>query len=1109
MLRPKDFLSYTAGHSPSKSSSASTRMFRVSDTRMLPKFGSEIPISSTWQNSKLVTLHGAFGNAQLNTYNRSEQSLEYGSDFERTESYQSMAAIMSNIMDHKTESGAIPESFISGAIIQQTDFASGFASMLENYCRLRTADSNNIAENSLVISESMRKAKIFVYPFAKIVLSPACQLAAICFSLFVVFSSASTLMFFVNDYGVVNASMFRISPHFHVNVSHQTCSRILQEKVQIQFFLGNCPIESQRSLSEIDSSSVVRFESEIRVNNFRIIGLSTPVHIQGSSDGVRWKSVGSSNYRATAHGIRLLDLNQALPQSVIDHRPPWPLALEVLSHILAAVGILCIVCCGISERVGLAQQLTIVLCCLKMCAEAVCAGGYVLVGLPREALHTACQAASWVVWTALLQSTYLGTFLVLIIFGAARIICRVSSDCLLFSDCEYLAYDPPLLGSACILMGSALVCLRSQSIRKALAEIEPSAIAFDREWDRLSHSPEHLDSLAKLERSEAMIRTRMGKMDDVRQSLHPAQRGCSRQTAVADLNQLYAQAIGMTPILCSACACWAAESGGELDYSCDEQATENKGPEKKDCLGSRLEEACTRAEEDIMNNATRLQDSITEIIACWTKRGTLKDVRRAADKAVACYGGDVSRILDICRQRIVFTSVSGIADCLGRIAAAWPTVRVLLIKNSLRPDHDPRMTAGFRGVVLRLCISSSETRALGVERHVCEVILTATAWALKDRDSSVIRAQHRAYVAFRASRLMMGDDYSCWYHGAERSVAAPVSRAHMYADALAMPLDISEDQTAHEKSDSEGSARVKTMTAEFFEYKGDCLSAQNLQIALQRAVFATYRQLTQLPAGILDQALTCGTLEAVRGCQGSSACFSSQPLATATCRRRFQIPLFLTALLLFYLVALHARRAALLSTWDLTGRRVRFTVLGFRGGKPPPPGVASFRAFGLHLDGCPISSVSQDNWTEQHSVQVRLAGASRANGYFFETGAGPPEYDPVRWVVEAGVGDDGPTSWETIGASFMFWNQTAIQVSGTIEGELRPCIQVCNFQRWCQCFKSLVVQHSRHHSIFHFERQGAVYAGINRHMHVQERTHARTHGGTDGAPQPTLFRQIR
>ena len=331
----------------------------------------------------------------------------------------------------------------------------------------------------------------------------------------------------------------------------------------------------------------------------------------------------------------------------------------------------------------------------------------------------------------------------------------------------------------------------------------------------------------------------------------------------------------------------------------------------------------------------------------------------------------------------------------------------------------------------------------------------------------------------------------------------------MYADALAMPLDISQDQTAHEKSDSEGSARVKSMTTAFFEYKGDCLSAQNLQIALQRAVFATYRQLTQLPAGILDQALTCGTLEAVRGCQGSSACFSSQPLATATCRRRFQIPLFLTALLLFYLVALHARRAALLSTWDLTGRRVRFKVLGFRGGKPPPPGVASFRAFGLHLDGCPICSVSQDNWTEQHSVQVRLAGASRANGYFFETGAGPPEYDPVRWVVEAGVGDDGPTSWETIGASFMFWNQTAIQVSGTIGGERRPCVQVCSFQRWCQCFKSLVVQHSRHHSIFHFERQGAVYAGINRHMHVQERTHARTHGGTDGAPQPTLFRQIR
>jgi hypothetical protein len=58
---------------------------------------------------------------------------------------------------------------------------------------------------------------------------------------------------------------------------------------------------------------------------------------------------------------------------------------------------------------------------------------------------------------------------------------------------------------------------------------------------------------------------------------------------------------------------------------------------------------------------------------------------------------------------------------------------------------------------------------------------------------------------------------------------------------------------------------------------------------------------------------------------------------------------------------------------------------------------------------------------------MRLAGTIKANGYFFETGAGPVEHDPVRWVLE--VADDAQeATWETIGASFMMWNQSAVQV---------------------------------------------------------------------------------
>ncbi len=101
-------------------------------------------------------------------------------------------------------------------------------------------------------------------------------------------------------------------------------------------------------------------------------------------------------------------------------------------------------------------------------------------------------------------------------------------------------------------------------------------------------------------------------------------------------------------------------------------------------------------------------------------------------------------------------------------------------------------------------------------------------------------------------------------------------------------------------------------------------------------------------------------------------------------------------------------------------------MLRFRGGSPPPPGSTAFRAFGLHLDGCPIARFDSRG-AVNHMLDAQLEGAVRANGYFFETGAGPAEHDPVRWVVKAGRGGEGE-AWETIGASLMLWNLTAVPV---------------------------------------------------------------------------------
>ena len=44
--------------------------------------------------------------------------------------------------------------------------------------------------------------------------------------------------------------------------------------------------------------------------------------------------------------------------------------------------------------------------------------------------------------------------------------------------------------------------------------------------------------------------------------------------------------------------------------------------------------------------------------------GGIKAPSRGIEKADAAYGGDVSRLLDVCREAIVFENVRDLADCL-------------------------------------------------------------------------------------------------------------------------------------------------------------------------------------------------------------------------------------------------------------------------------------------------------------------------------------------------------------------------------------------------------------------------------------------------------------
>ena len=73
----------------------------------------------------------------------------------------------------------------------------------------------------------------------------------------------------------------------------------------------------------------------------------------------------------------------------------------------------------------------------------------------------------------------------------------------------------------------------------------------------------------------------------------------------------------------------------------------------------------------------------------------VKSPARAAEKARLCHGGDASRLADVCRLRILLPGPEAVQECLRSIAED-PGVRVVRVRNSMRPRHGATANAGFR-----------------------------------------------------------------------------------------------------------------------------------------------------------------------------------------------------------------------------------------------------------------------------------------------------------------------------------------------------------------------------------------------------------------------------
>ena len=97
-----------------------------------------------------------------------------------------------------------------------------------------------------------------------------------------------------------------------------------------------------------------------------------------------------------------------------------------------------------------------------------------------------------------------------------------------------------------------------------------------------------------------------------------------------------------------------------------------------------------------------------------------KGAERAAEKAVRAYGGDVSLLVDLARQSIVYETPAALAAGL-RAMAGDREVAIARVKNRLRVGYDAGATAGYRDVLVNLRLVGAPALDAGVADHVCEV----------------------------------------------------------------------------------------------------------------------------------------------------------------------------------------------------------------------------------------------------------------------------------------------------------------------------------------------------------------------------------------------------
>ena len=192
---------------------------------------------------------------------------------------------------------------------------------------------------------------------------------------------------------------------------------------------------------------------------------------------------------------------------------------------------------------------------------------------------------------------------------------------------------------------------------------------------------------------------------------------------VTSLDQLYAQAIIIEPLFRHKIERLAAVSGGCFYVS-------QANYEPSTCTQSSRLMAWTDIEHDPLS------------LAC-VQWPLLKHVDRSVYNVSFFYHGDVSRLTDVVRQRLIFRSLADLESCLATILKDRE-LEVAGVTNAYCIHTDAFKTAGYRDMVLQLKLRNSATGFFGVSMHVCELQLVHSEMAGLYQDD-----RHRRILTYK------------------------------------------------------------------------------------------------------------------------------------------------------------------------------------------------------------------------------------------------------------------------------------------------------------------------------------------------------------------------